>query len=374
MARAQFIQDSRHLILRNKHRYSLDNILASEAMTSGAFCITGKSFKLSCTRAELLRLPRLEGRLTVDIKEEKRYDRTIWLGETNIRLIQRRKGARTFMGKQYHIQPNTVQETLVIPLYARKVCMEKYPDLFADRACEELIHKIDYNFEKNGKKVPLFGCLEGGVRQYDLAWEVKDYLTGHPSACVVNLGCGLDTTFEQIDNGKARGYNLDMPDVIALRNELLPAGEREKNIACDLNDTAWFDEIDFTRENGAVFIAGGVFYYFTKENIKKLFSSMASHFKGGRLACDVTNKFGLKLMLKTWIKGAEIKDVGAYFSVKETEKEIAAWSADIEKVRHKKYMTGYRRPDKRWGVCNRFLCWVADNSNMCQIAQISFRG
>ena len=41
-------------------------------------------------------------------------------------------------------------------------------------------------------------------------------------------------------------YNLDFPDVISVRKELLPAGEREENIACDLNDTSWFDKIDIS--------------------------------------------------------------------------------------------------------------------------------
>lgn len=274
---------------------------------------------------------------------------------------------------KYHIERNTVQETLVIPLYARKVCMEKYPDLFADQACRELIGKIDYDFEKNGRKVPLFGCLEGGVRQYDLAWEVRDYLKDHPRACVINLGCGLDATFSQVDNGQARGYNLDLPDVIRIRDELLPAGERERNIPCDLNDAAWFGQIDFHAEDGAVFIAGGVFYYFQKEQVKALFRKMAGHFQGGRLVLDVTTPLGIRLMLKTWIKGAEIRNVGAYFSLKDTEGELRAWSEQFASVQRKKYMTGYRRPDKRWGLWNRFLSRLADASGLCQIARIDFR-
>ena len=52
----------------------------------------------------------------------------------------------------------------------------------------------------------------------------------------------------------------------AVRNELLPAGEREENIPCDLNDTAWFSEIDAS--GGAVFFASGVFYYFLTEQVK----------------------------------------------------------------------------------------------------------
>lgn len=52
-------------------------------------------------------------------------------------------------------------------------------------------------------------------------------------------------------------------DGACLRDQLLPAGEREENIPCDLSDTAWFQRIDAS--GGAVFFAAGVFYYFLKD-------------------------------------------------------------------------------------------------------------
>ena len=88
------------------------------------------------------------------------------------------------------------------------------------------------------------------MRENDLMAEAKDYLKTHPKAMIVNLGCGLDDTFSQVDNGRCLGYNLDMPDVIAVRDELLPAGEREENIGIDLNDHGWMDRIDAGLEAG----------------------------------------------------------------------------------------------------------------------------
>ncbi len=66
------------------------------------------------------------------------------------------------------------------------------------------------------------------MRQNDLPSRCGDYLRSHPNAAVVNLGCGLDSTGRSCDNGSCKIYNLDSPDVIAVRNELLPAGEREE--------------------------------------------------------------------------------------------------------------------------------------------------
>ena len=33
---------------------------------------------------------------------------------------------------KYHIEKNTIQETLVIPLYARALCTRRFPHLFSD--------------------------------------------------------------------------------------------------------------------------------------------------------------------------------------------------------------------------------------------------
>lgn len=168
---------------------------------------------------------------------------------------------------KYHIEKNTVQETLVIPLYGRKMCSELYPNLYRDETALRLINQIDYDFSLLSKKskslMQQFGFLEAAMRQNDLAWEVRDYLRRHPNAAVVNLGCGLDDTGRSCDNGTCKIYNLDFSGVIAVRDALLPAGDQEENIACDLNDTSWFRRIDAS--GGAVFFAAGVFYYFLTE-------------------------------------------------------------------------------------------------------------
>ena len=132
------------------------------------------------------------------------------------------------------IEKNTVQETLILPLYSRKLCTELYPNLYRDETAVRLLDQIDYDFseaEKNSRSlIQRFGALEVAMRQSDLAFEVRDYLKGHPNAAVVNLGCGLDNTGRTCDNGRCKIYNLDFPDVIALRQQLLPAGDREQNI------------------------------------------------------------------------------------------------------------------------------------------------
>ena len=277
---------------------------------------------------------------------------------------------------KYKIEKNTVQKTLIIPLYARKVCSELYPDLYRDETAVRLVGEIDYDFsqaEKNARGLmQRFGSLEVAMRQNDLAFEVRDYLKTHPNAAVVNLGCGLDSTGRNCDNGSCKIYNLDFPNVIAVRNELLPAGEREKNIPCDLNDTAWFSQIDAS--NGAVFFASGVFYYFLTEQVKALVQAMAETFPGGVLVFDAANRTAVKMIAKTWLKSAKIQDVGAYFAVTDAPKEIGPWDSRLQ-VTSRGYMLGYNDlKGPSVGGFFRFLARVGDGMMKMQIVKIGFGG
>ncbi|MFR6650879.1 MAG: class I SAM-dependent methyltransferase, partial [Faecalibacterium prausnitzii] len=165
-------------------------------------------------------------------------------------------------------------------------------------------------------------------------------------------------------------YNLDFPDVIALRQQLLPAGKRERNIPCDLKDPAWFDRIDAT--GGAVFFASGVFYYFLTEQVKALVQGMADAFPGGVLVFDAANRTAVKMIAKTWLRTAKIKDVGAYFAVSDASKEIGEWDGRLQ-VSSRGYMLGYSDlKDPSVSGFFRFLAKVGDNGMKMQIVKIGF--
>ena len=276
---------------------------------------------------------------------------------------------------KYHIEKNTVQETLVIPLFGRLVCSEHFPELFSDPEAKRICDSLDYDFAEKRKKMEsaagLFGALEVAQRQYDLRCEVEMYLKDHPKAAVVNLGCGLDDTFSKVDNGECKGYNIDLPDVIKVRNYLLSAGERETNLACDLNDYSWMDRIDAS--GGAVFFAAGVFYYFKTEDVKKLFQAMAERFPGSVLVFDSCNKRGAGLMRKTWLKEAGITDVSAFFSL-EDEAELSGWSDRFASVTAKSYMRGYRDIYGSVGLLHKLMIRFCDGLVRMKIIKIVFRG
>lgn len=276
--------------------------------------------------------------------------------------------------EKMHIEPNTVQETLVIPLWGRKYCTEIYPEIYNDPMAAQIMEKLDYDFSAlEAKKQNVgfrFGYLEAAARYTDLGIEVRNYCKEHPACAVVNLGCGLDCTAENNAGEGCKIYNIDRPDVIAVRNELIPPAENVTNIGADLNDTAWFDAIDDSK--GVVFFAAGVFYYFLSSDIQKLFTAMAERFKGGRLCFDAANKKAVKLMLKTWVKAAGITDIDRYFYINNLDTDLKAWLPETE-ISAKGYMLGYHDL-KTPSVSGffRFLAKVGDGYMQMRIVRINF--
>ena len=187
---------------------------------------------------------------------------------------------------------------------------------------------------------------------------------------VILEGIGLDSTGRSCDNGSCKIYNLDFPDVIAVRNELLPAGDREENIPCDLNNTEWFSKIDAS--GGAVFFASGVFYYFLIEQVKALVQGMADAFPGSVLVFDAANRTAVKMIAKTWLKSAKIKDVGAYFAVSDAKSELSMWDSRLQAT-SRGYMLGYTDlKDPSVSRFFRFLAKVGDGMMKMQIVKINF--
>lgn len=224
------------------------------------------------------------------------------------------------------IQPGTAQETLIIPLYARKKCGDKFPELYADPAATEICNRLDYDFSELNKKYDTtfyeFGALEGAMRQLDMMYEINDYLRNHPNASIVCLGCGLDLDSRRCGNQQNKIFNVDFPDVIAMREELAGTNPRETNIVSDLTDLSWMDQVD--ARNGAVFYAAGVFHYLKKENVKAIVLKMTELFPGCRLVFDTVGTLGYKLMMRVILKKHGMNNFGNLFYTNNSVKDLSS--------------------------------------------------
>ena len=139
---------------------------------------------------------------------------------------------------------------------------------------------------------------------------------------------------------------------------------------CDLNDTAWFERID---ASGGTVLRRECSYYFLKEQVKTLVRAMADAFQGGVLVFDAANEKAVKLMLKTWLKDAEIEDVGILCRF--GRNEIGATGQRFAGLQPGLY-AGLQRSERpvQSAAFSAFLQGVGDGVMNMQIVKIKFRG
>jgi O-methyltransferase involved in polyketide biosynthesis len=202
------------------------------------------------------------------------------------------------MPNKIKIELKNVQETLFLPLWGRACETRKKEPLLVDTAALKIINKINYDFSTISKNLSEISQLGWVARSLLLDGIIKQFLKKHPDATVVNIGCGFDTTFERIDDGRIRWYDLDLPDVIALRKQFIKETNRRKFIASSFLDFDWFKKMEI--KDSILFIAAGVFYYFEESQIKKFIVKTADLFPGCEIAFDATSsvKMANKLVVK----------------------------------------------------------------------------
>ena len=101
---------------------------------------------------------------------------------------------------------------------------------------------------------------------------------------------------------------------------------------------------------------------------------MADAFPGGVLVFDAANRTAVKMIAKTWLKTAKIKDVGAYFAVSDAKGEISQWDSRLQ-VSSRGYMLGYSDlKDPSVSGFFRLLAKIGDGGMKMQIVKIGFGG
>ena len=148
-------------------------------------------------------------------------------------------------------------ETLLIPLYMRAKESRRNNPILYDKAAERLADSLEYDYSQfDGAKLSEVGCV---VRGWYFDRAVRRFIETHPHPVVVNVGCGLDTRFQRIGGGKPVFYDMDLPEVIALRWELIPEQPGNVYIAASLLETDWMDNLRRRHPDAAfIFVVEGV--------------------------------------------------------------------------------------------------------------------
>ena len=230
-----------------------------------------------------------------------------------------------------------VQETLLIPLLARARETEKRHGLLRDPKAVELVRRLDYDFAKWEGGRSLTGAMLR-ARMFDRY--VEDFLATHPRGTVVELGCGLDTRFDRVDNGRVRWFDLDLPDAIALRRRFFDDEPRRTMIAASVLDSPWMDAVKATG-GPWMFVAEAVLIYLAAPQARRAVVEIAQRFPGAGIAFDTTGA----RMVDTQDRHDAMRHLPreSWFRWKcDDPREIESWGANLRLTASKTFLDADR--------------------------------
>lgn len=180
-------------------------------------------------------------------------------------------------------QLGSVQQTLMIPLYGRAVETGKRRPLLRDPQAVRIVETIDYDF---AQLKPFLRGARGAVMRTAIfdVW-AQQFLADHPAGTVVEIGTGLNTRFERLDNGTVHWFDLDLPDVIELRRRFFTDTDRRRMLAASVLDPDWV-EVVLASPGPYLFLAEAVLLYFEPDQVTQTLRLVATRFPGSRLALD----------------------------------------------------------------------------------------
>ena len=188
-----------------------------------------------------------------------------------------------------------VSETALLTLLVRATEARRPDSVIDDPTAIKLVDAIDFDFAK-------FGF----TRRQDMALRAltfdnytRRYLIDHPSATVVALAEGLQTSFYRLDAADVghqfRWLTVDLPPIIELRERLLPHSDRLTMSAETALDYDWMDRED--PSEGVFITTEGLLMYLQPEEALGLIAECARRFPGGQMMFDLAPDF-----FATWLR------------------------------------------------------------------------
>ena len=207
-----------------------------------------------------------------------------------------------------------VEDTLFVPMLGRIYASDNCKAILYDEKALELKSHLPKSVTENDTQTQ-YTYLASASRSANMDRFIADFLRRKPDGIIVQLGCGLETTFYRDDNGHTQWYSVDLPHVIAYRRDLLPEAEREKYIAGDAFQKDWLDEIRKEHPDAPLLVtASGLFYYFEEEQVLSLIRMLQGH-GDIELLFDTVNKSGMSMMQKKHMKTVGHEDAKMFFYV-----------------------------------------------------------
>ncbi|MFX1607294.1 MAG: class I SAM-dependent methyltransferase [Promethearchaeota archaeon] len=271
----------------------------------------------------------------------------------------------------------SIESTMIGPLYARAKFSQLYPNLLQDNQAIDLMKRVR-RLHPNSKDDftileefidELLG-LSFVIRARTFDDTIRRFIEKRPNATIANLGCGLDTTFSRVDNGTLLWCNLDLPDAIEYRLQLIPETERSRCIPKSIFDFSWMDDIRYKPDDGLLMFAGGLFAYFTEEEVSSLFKSMAQTFPCGEIIFDSSSGRG-NWFINRRFKKFGITGINHKFEAKSKE-QIEGWS---DRIRVIDWFPFFSRVEKnpKWNRGTRMIMALNSRFSLAKFIHLRFQ-
>lgn len=182
-----------------------------------------------------------------------------------------------------------VSKTLLVPLASRALESARPDAILHDPRAESVYQALG--------GTPEFLLGMGAIDAFVAVMRTREFdrfacefLSHNSGGLVVDLGCGLDTRFDRLDDGRMHWIGVDLPEVIALRRTVLPDTPRCITIPQSMLDVSWFEAVK-REQRPVIFLAEGVFPYFSPADIKPLLAELSACFPAGELVFDAAAPF-----------------------------------------------------------------------------------
>jgi len=226
----------------------------------------------------------------------------------------------------------------LVPLYARALDQRRRRPILDDPKAVEIVESIDWDFRRFGQRRRLVGCV---LRSAIFDVLVRDFLERHPEGTVVEIGAGLNTRFERLDNGTIHWFDLELPDIVELRRRFFSDSQRRITLATSVVDCDWIETV--RRSPGPyLFVAETVFVYLEGAQVKDALAQIATGFSRVTIALDTVGRRAVNSANKDF---ARRKMAARFVWTCEDPVEVEGWKIGLRLVQSR---TVAEAPDCLW--------------------------
>ncbi len=252
-----------------------------------------------------------------------------------------------------------VSLTAILPLLCRAVKSEMNDPVFNDPMAVLFLERlISISSEEEKKRILKWRKKYTGFNQQDLNARIMTvrrfdsiacrYISNNPGCTVINLGCGFDTRFWRIPADQCKYIELDLPEMIALKREILKDHLNYELIGCSVLDPSWIDQVTSTGNRNFLLLAEALFYYLPKPDVTKNLKDISQRFDRSELVLEMAPE---KYTKGIWKKLIQL--------------ESRAWDIDVSIV------SGFNNPQEVESDANSFKVLDVTKGNIGPIVTVS---